>query len=247
MEFVAALKEDILLIAPRLDKLLTYKYVTRVNEHPMSPLERSPFILTPKGLKYLEETPHYKAPNPTRESHQPAASRPSEPTYKPDELAVKVLRYIYHDEGINPVEDLSQQLSVAPLEIEVRLDKLIEHGYVDHNELALLRGNNPYSLTDEGKEYLLKTPNRIVPFPSGDDILDDSKIIILRAIANANTAPTEAWLVAATLLHLVRLQVHLSDLCQHGYLGITYNEWMEPIYHLKDRAKRFLINHNLID
>jgi hypothetical protein len=95
----------------------------------------------------------------------PAKSQGSD--YKPDELATKVLRYIYRDEGINPVEDLPEQLKVDPLEIEVRLDKLIKHGYVDYKELVLLRGNNPYSLTPEGKEFLSKPDYKgIPPFPS---------------------------------------------------------------------------------
>jgi hypothetical protein len=110
---------------------------------------------------------------------QPSTSVPTKyqgSDYKPDELAKRVLRYIYLGEGINPVEDLSEQLKLDPLEIEVRLDKLM-HGYVDYNEFALLHGNNPYSLSPEGKEYLLKTLYR-----RNEKV--DQTILVLRSYRN---------------------------------------------------------------
>ncbi len=114
--------------------------------------------LNPPRIKQAELESKSDPPKPDPPKLQKAVDEPAD--FKPDELAVKVLLYIYRDEGINPVEDLSNQLNVDPLEIEVRLDKLIERGFVDHNEYALLRGNNEYSLSNEGKEFLLKTPDR---------------------------------------------------------------------------------------
>jgi predicted ArsR family transcriptional regulator len=151
MEFVAALKEDIVLIAPRLDKLLTYKYVTRVNEHPMSSLERSPYILTPKGVKYLDETPVRNIPFPTREA--PRVLRYVN-AYHPDDVDNAILLYMYEVDTPRLLQQIVEKFRLNTHEARYKMNRLKEGGYVSHvfNASRNLEG---YLLTDEGVEYIL--------------------------------------------------------------------------------------------
>lgn len=81
---------------------------------------------------------------------------PEPDAYEPDEIALAVLQHIHRADYPDPVKDLPEELGLDPLEVEHRLDKLIEHHYVDDDYLNPVRGYSRYSLSPLGREYLVK-------------------------------------------------------------------------------------------
>ena len=170
------------------------------------------------------------------------AETPAAPdVYEPDRLAAKVLHHIYNDADSDPMEALPKKLNVGPLEIEHRLDKLVEHDYLNFDRFAPLRGESEYSLSAKGRAYL-RTPIRKIPFPSGDDTIDKDKENILKLFTRPDCDPREQWIAAATQIHPLRIKVLMSELMTHKYVDIKgFDEWHTPVYELTNRGINFLI------
>lgn len=198
-----------------------------------------------KLLRQEETKTNAEPPKP-----QPALN--SEPAdYEPDELAKKVLRYIHRDEGINPIEDLSKTLNVEPLEIEVRLDKLIDSGYVGHNEYNLLRGNNPYSLNPEGKKWLLKTPIRNIPFPTREAPRvfryinayhpDDTDNAILHYMYEEDAPRLLRQIAEKLSLNSHEARFKMNRLREGGYVAEAFEPSRREAYRLTDEGVEYIL------
>lgn len=193
------------------------------------------------------------SPNPTELPTPTVGAQPPKPTksvkrddYEPDKIALEVLKHIHQVSYPDPVKVLPAQLNIDPLEIEVRLDKLQQHHYVNYNRLQPVRGYSPYSLTAKGREYLLTTPVNRPPFGSGEP--SENEIEILKLIASPSCESYPSRLAMASNLHPERLIVHLTELEQKGYIVVTdfHPATNEPEYRLTHKARKFLMEKNLI-
>lgn len=142
----------------RLRRLVEHKYIRRIKPKlSTSKVYLDEYKLEQKGGDFLfstAETPPKKPVAKAEPIEKQHSKRQPSKEYKLDKIAIEILKHIYEAEWPDPIEDLPNELSVSRLEIETRLDKLIEHYYVEVNEYNIFHGNSPYSLTPIGRECL---------------------------------------------------------------------------------------------
>jgi len=170
------------------------------------------------------------------------AHHQSTDSYNPDKTAIEILKQI--DKQITQESELARILNLEASHIRNSSGLLEKHGYI-----RLHRPKNLapyYQLTQKGIDLLHK-PIRTVPFPSGHDLIDETKSRILQYLADPNCRADEQAMSIVLKMHPTRLQVHLTELAQHDYVAVGgVNEWFETTYCLTTKAKRFLIERNLI-
>jgi predicted ArsR family transcriptional regulator len=231
----------------RLNKLISNKFIRPLRSRPRRAVD--PYRLTDKGIQFaidndLQDQPKPKEPEAkinTPESGDAHHQTPS--PYKPDKTAIEILKQI--SKGICYEDELANALKLNPVEVRISLAILEMNDYIEFHHA----GNRPpsYQLADKGIDFLHK-PVRTVPFPSGHDLIDETKTRILQYLATPNCRADEQAMSVVLNLHPTRLQVHLSELAQHDYVAVDgVNEWFETIYRLTTKAKKFLIERNLID
>jgi hypothetical protein len=189
------------------------------------------------------EPPQIQKPKIERPKQLPSVA------HKPDNIDVKILKYIYEANYADPVKDLPDELTLSPLEIETRLGSLIKHDYVNYDSNAHLFHNSPYCISEKGKAYLLTTVVNLPPFPTGRDLLDEAKINILKLLAHPDCQPYESWIALALQMHLVKVQFHLAELRKQGYVvAYVFNSMTgEADNELTQKARAYLIENDLID
>jgi hypothetical protein len=225
----------------RLARLVEYKYIRRIKPKVFSPVPLDEYKLDRKGGDFLFSSAAAHSPQKPKETEPPK----SRDEYKPDKIAVEILKHIYRSEWPDPIEDLPKELGVDRLEIETRLDELIEHSYVEVNEFAPLRGNSPYTLTPKGRQYLLTTPARTIPFPDSEPSESEKRILILLAYPDSD--PCESRIAKFLYVSPIRLQHDLKNLIGRGFIEINgSNKAGAALYQLTDRGKQFLIVRNMV-
>lgn len=174
----------------------------------------------------------------------PAPASTSDLDYEPDETVTKILVFILKHPHVYVVE-IENVLKLSQTRVKSYLDKLEEDGYVIVTRDSRT-DSDVCNITQKGKKFLDK-PVRTIPFPSGHDELDPSKIKILQLLADETCPPFIDSLSIALEMHHVRLKEHLDVLVERGWLTANeFDEWYAVKYRLTRRANQFLINNNLI-
>jgi DNA-binding MarR family transcriptional regulator len=216
-------------VRPYLLLLEKHGYIVRHEPSVAAPYSE----LTKKGTDYLIKS-DYKVPT-------PSPSAPSD--YKPDQIGTQILVQI--KKGNCFESEIANALELDPKQARISLALLEQYGYI-----LLQRPSERapfYLLSDKGSEWLLKTPVNSVPHPNPEQPNEAEKKI-LTLLASLDCYPVDYWLAEALSMSLTRLQFHLGELTKRDYVTAnTFNDHLETVYQLTQKARRFLIENNLID
>ncbi|MFL6227282.1 MAG: hypothetical protein ACJ741_00730 [Pyrinomonadaceae bacterium] len=168
---------------------------------------------------------------------------PAPADYKPDKTAIETLKEIAKGNGYE--SQIAEALKLNPVQVGISLSLLNQHDYIELQELEN-RGSY-YRLKPKGSDFL-KKPNRIVPFPTGHDIIDDAKLAILAVIASLVSNRYPSAIARETQMHIERVKYHLDALraADYVFFNSIHRVTGEPDYQLTDKAREFLIGKNLI-
>jgi hypothetical protein len=230
-----------------LEQLVKYHYIDAPVR--FRPSVRPNYSLRQKGREFVIQNNLHREEVKPATAPQPPQLQTSKPldltdSYRPDETAIKILMALEKD--IAWESELARDLKLDLAQVVTSLRLLEQHEYIRFRHPP---GRGPYYvLTPKGRDFLNQPDYRGIPHPSEHAIIDATKQNLLQLFTRPDCSPTEQWLSRALLMNTVQLQVHLSDLMQHGYVdGNAFDEYGEPLYRLTDKARRFLVKRNLID
>lgn len=218
---------------------------------------RSEFLIELRGaLQFIEEYLSASLAEPARPNATAAdppqprvpsaqAPQPSQED-RPDEQERKILIYLSNPRLDRVWEvEVSNELKLPFNSVRSSLDNLERKGYV---HLHTDRNNQrSCSLSDKGKKYFTE-PHYKVPHPTGmEDWPNEVEKKILVLLADPNCTPFLDSLSLELELNPTVLTYHLTELTKRGYVnGNSFDEWGSPRFSLTQKARRFLIENNLI-
>jgi predicted ArsR family transcriptional regulator len=225
---------------------------------------RNDFLIAIRGaLRFIDEcllTPRATPVHSNTQAADPQQSQESgvvivapEPTpqssqeYKPNEQERRILIFL-NDPRMDRVYEVevSNKLKLPFGSVQSSLNNLERKGYV---HLYTDRNNQrSCSLADKGKKYFTEPDYRGIPHPAGgEDRPNEVEEKILILLATPQVTPFFDSISITLGMNPTILKYHLTELAKRDYVnGNVFDEWGSPRFSLTQKARKFLVENNLI-